>query len=375
VLKLLATLARYEVAYGAYGGVSDSLRYHHEGAAIAQSLRAGHLGVDLGGPVVGSNFLSLVTGIVYVITGRSIVAGFLVFSWLGFWGLFFCYRAFELTFPTSVTARRRYAALVFLLPSLLFWPSSIGKEAWMLLALGLSAYGAAALFKQHSRGVPVLIAGLVAAAVLRPHIAVAVLLALIAAIVLGRRRRGARIFTPITVIGMVVILAISGTLLGRVQNYFDKKTGGGSITTALDYTAESTTEGGSSFQPVPARSPVTLPFAVFSVIFRPLPFETGNLFSFLTSIEGTVLLFLILRWRRELWRSLRKLRDERYLAFAAAYSIVFCVAFSGIGNFGILARERAQLVPFLLVLVAIPREDDVQESLAADDALPFAVRA
>ena len=38
---------------------------------------------------------------------------------------------------------RRYAALVFLLPSLLFWPSSIAKEAWILACLGLAAYGAA----------------------------------------------------------------------------------------------------------------------------------------------------------------------------------------------------------------------------------------
>ena len=36
------------------------------------------------------------------------------------------------------------------------------------------------------------------------------------------------------------------------------------------------------------------------------------------------------------------------------FSIGFIFAFASIGNFGILVRQRVQLYPFLLVLVAIP---------------------
>ena len=62
-------------------------------------------------------------------------AAFLVFSWLAFWGLFLFYRAFTIAVPEG--RRRSYAHLVFFLPALLFWPSSIGKESWMIFALGI----------------------------------------------------------------------------------------------------------------------------------------------------------------------------------------------------------------------------------------------
>ena len=47
--------------------------------------------------------------------------------------------------------RRRYALLVLFLPSLLFWPSSIGKEAWMTLALGLALTARAPAVQQVRR--------------------------------------------------------------------------------------------------------------------------------------------------------------------------------------------------------------------------------
>ncbi|HEX2375354.1 MAG TPA: hypothetical protein VHO93_15345, partial [Actinomycetota bacterium] len=43
-----------------------------------------------------------------------------------------------------------------------------------------------------------------------------------------------------------------------------------------------------------------------------------------------------------------------YVAFVAVYSLLFVFAFSTISNFGILARERTQVLPFFLVLLAIP---------------------
>jgi hypothetical protein len=42
------------------------------------------------------------------------------------------------------------------------------------------------------------------------------------------------------------------------------------------------------------------------------------------------------------------------VAFVLVYSGLFVVAFSSIANFGILARERTQLLPFFLVLLAVP---------------------
>ena len=44
----------------------------------------------------GTEFMRLVTGVVYIFTGPTKLGGFLVFSCLGFWGLYGFYRAFRI---------------------------------------------------------------------------------------------------------------------------------------------------------------------------------------------------------------------------------------------------------------------------------------
>ncbi len=82
----------------------------------------------------GTPFVDQFTGLLYAVIGPTRPGGFLVFSWIAFWGLFLFHRAALIGFPEA--DQRRYALLVFFLPSLLFWPSSIGKEALMLFGLG-----------------------------------------------------------------------------------------------------------------------------------------------------------------------------------------------------------------------------------------------
>jgi hypothetical protein len=41
------------------------------------------------------------------------------------------------------------------------------------------------------------------------------------------------------------------------------------------------------------------------------------------------------------------------VAFVVVYTAGFVVAFASIANFGILARERVQLLPFFFVLLAV----------------------
>jgi hypothetical protein len=42
------------------------------------------------------------------------------------------------------------------------------------------------------------------------------------------------------------------------------------------------------------------------------------------------------------------------VAFALTYVGLFVVAFASVGNFGILVRQRVQVMPFLLVLLVVP---------------------
>jgi hypothetical protein len=150
VVKLASSFVRYFVTVDIYG-TGDSLRYDRNGATIANSFHAGDL--PLSGLVptqTGTPFVDGFTGLLYTLTGPSRLGGFLVFSWLSFFGLFLFLRAALLGLPEG--DHRRYALLVLFLPSMLFWPSSIGKEALMMLALGACAYGAARILERRRWG-------------------------------------------------------------------------------------------------------------------------------------------------------------------------------------------------------------------------------
>lgn len=96
---------------------------------------------------MGTKAITDLTAMLYSLIGPAWLGGFLVFSFVGFWGLFFFYKAFRAGLLEGDAVS--YAKLVFFLPSLVFWPSSIGKEAVMMLAIGVSSFGAAKIGPAH----------------------------------------------------------------------------------------------------------------------------------------------------------------------------------------------------------------------------------
>ena len=89
---------------------------------------------------------------------------------------------------------RRYALLIFLWPTMLFWPSSIGKDCWMVFTLGIGALGAARVLMRRPGGYTLLVVGTLLGSLVRPHVALLELVAFGLAFLIGRqpdrRRRG-----------------------------------------------------------------------------------------------------------------------------------------------------------------------------------------
>ncbi|GAA3047267.1 hypothetical protein GCM10020229_68330 [Kitasatospora albolonga] len=366
-LKLLCAFPRYLMAFVLYGGAADAKMYHQKGSELAYFLDTADFSAgihyDLGMKVAGTGFIIIVTGVVYAITGPSLVGGFLVFSWLGFWGLLLFWRALQIAFPEADT--RRYAKLVFFLPSLLFWPSSIGKDAWMMFCLGLTTYGVAKLLSRQFGAFVFIGLGSLGTAMVRPHVTVLAGAGLTVAYVLRKRPKEVSALGPLRMVVTVAVLgAMVMLMLQQVNTFFGTsgQGGGDAVNQVLSETSRRTSQGNSMINaPAPedaapafSLNPAGLPMAVVSVLFRPFPFEASNIQSLFQSVECFALLVMFIRgWPR--MRQLPRLFLKRsYIAYALVYTLLFCWAFSTINNLGILSRERVQVLPLVLVLLAVP---------------------
>jgi hypothetical protein len=357
VVKMLGALVRYAVTFEVYAGRADAGGYHGSGRRLAEAFWDGNWATVYAAEVPkmgGTEFMRLVTGAVYIGTGPTKLGGFLVFSWLGFWGLYWFYRAFRVGFPEG--DHRRYALLLFFLPSLLYWPSSIGKEAWMLCTLGLTAYGVALILRYRTRGYLVLFLGLAATAAVRPHVSLLVFAALFIAYLL-RRRSWHDSATGLLgrLGGLAVLTLVGGLVLVQAASYFNiEDVKPGSVDTVLDRTEGQSGTGGSQYEVSRPKSPAEYPEAVMTVLFRPYPWEAGNAQAMVAALEGTLLALVFVLSIPRLVRLPRLLVTTPYVTFAAAYTAMFIFAFSSVGNFGIITRQRTQVFPLVLVLLAIP---------------------
>ena len=360
-LILLAAVLKLSVGTGArfvqttiMYKASDATSYLNAGTLLVPQFRMWDFS-DLG-KLSATRFIEVTTGLVLAVIGDTTLGAYVVYSWLAFVGLCFFYQAFRIAFPEGNLGR--YRLLLFLWPSTLFWPSSVGKDAWMMAMLGMSVLGIANLLVGRFRGFMWLGIGTVGCVIVRPHMSLIIAGAFAIALVL-RRNRGT--YTRLlagpfgTFVLMTGIVLASLVLFAQTQSFFkldslDLE----SAQTVLDQTADQTAEGGSSFVPPDPTTPVGYVEGVATILLRPFPFELQPGLGTVASLEGVLMAGLIVAsWRRVIRIPLMMLRNA-YVAFAVAYSAAFIFGFSSFSNFGILARERVQLFPVLFVLFALP---------------------
>lgn len=360
VAKLLGGVARYVLTYELYDR-ADADEYHRVGTLLARGFWDGTWAQVMDAEVpklTGTPFIRLVTGVLYIGTGPTKLGGFLIFSWLSFLGLFLFYKALTLGFPEA--NRFRYAILLFFLPSLVYWPSSLGKEAWVCMALGLTTYGVAMILTHRPLGYPTAGLGLLASAMPRPHITALCAASLVVAYVLRRRAWSESRMGPVgKVFGIVVLLGVGAFVAVSAASFFklnETQEAAPSVSSVLDYANLQSEQGGSEFEAARVKSPAEFPGAALAVLFRPYPWEANSAQALVTSAEGTVLLVLFATSVGRLLKVPSLMLRVPYVAYCVSYTAMFIIAFSSIGNFGIITRQRTQVMPFLLVLLAIPTE-------------------
>jgi hypothetical protein len=372
--KLLGTLLRAAVVAWYYDNRSDALDYHRFGQALAPQFRSFDFSGIKGWS--GSEFMRTFTGIIYSFTGASQVSGAIVMSFLSFLGGLLLWRGFKRAVPNGLA--HRYALLVLFLPSMLYWPSSLGKEGWALFCLGLGSYG---VVRVTTGGIPTglvcVAAGLGGVTLLRPHVALTMFCGMALAGLVSRSRKGSGV-SGVLRIGLFGVLFLVGLFLASsTEQFFGVQSlNTETVNQTLAEAEGRTSEAGSSFTPVNvSNNPALFPLAVGTVLFRPFPFEVSNVVAGASALEGVFLLWLSAKSWRRLRSVPRYMRRAPFIAYCVGIAFTFIYAFSAFSNFGILARQRCQVLPFFLALLCLPewgREGviSVDEAVRARDAVP-----
>ena len=243
----------------------------------------------------------------------------------------------------------------------------------MLLTIGIMVNGVARILTHTRFGITLLAIGGVGSAVVRPHITLLVYVCLFMAFVLRRSPKGAPTAPLMKGVGILLLLVGGFAVVSQVETFFgvDSLDTEG-IDQVLANTEEQTTKSDSSYTTTRPTNPVQVPVAIFTVLFRPLIIEANNPLAIATAVEGTFLLLLTVRARKRLANIWRYSIKRPFVAFSTAYVLIFGFAFSSIGNFGLLARQRSQVLPFLFVLLCLPRrgQDDDLEVKDEDEEEP-----
>jgi hypothetical protein len=354
-LHFLGSALQIVVVRALYGNVADFHLYDGQGAALTEAWHHGIWSVS-GLQIPGTGTVSIVTGLVYTLVGVDQLGGFLVFSWFSLLGLVAFYRGFRIALPEARS--KRYAVMIFLLPSLWYWPSAAGKEALMLLALGLMTLGAAHLLRTEWRGFVPLLAGLLLGAAIRPH-EVALVFGSFAVAAVTRKVSRRTLVSPLRRVVTLLLVFVGGAILAVVTARFlgIPSFDSDAIAHAINGANQATQGEGDGFGSSHSTwnaNPIFFPVDVYIVLFLPLPFQVASATQAIAALENLSILALI----AFSWRSLagvpRQLKESPFVVMCLVYSVGFLYIFAALGNVGLLARERTMLFPFLFVLFALP---------------------
>lgn len=353
VAKMAGSAARYWVLQVQYNGIGDAVGYHNRGLEMADVWRSGAVPpIPEGLSSLGTRFMGWVTGLLYAPFKPSLLGGFFIYAILALIGQFLFYAAFRRWAPPKT--HFRYLLLILFWPTLVYWPSSIGKEAFLMFFLGIAMYAVSRLFA--NLGFPWLLvfgasAGIVF--VVREHLTALLGLSLVGTLIAVKassRMAGRRLLLVMVMVAGLVPVAAG--VSARFGVSFEDSVSAEDFDGVQADLERTTGQGGSAVSGGVVSGPLDLPAGILKVLYRPLPNEATNMQMLIASFEGTALLLLTLWTLPRWWPEVVKARRSPIVLYCSIYTLGFVVAWSWILNLGILARQRSLVVPFVLVIFA-----------------------
>lgn len=355
MVKMLGGISRYWMVLDLYGR-GDALRYHWEGQELATFFARLDFSILGEKFQLGTAAMSVLTGMLYTLLPVSLLGSFLLFAALAFTGSVLCYCGFRLAFPQ--TNPRLYRILMFFLPSVFFWPSSLGKDAWIFFGSGFVAYGLVKLTRLNQlSGLVTMGIGLALIGLIRPHISAFMMLSLAVAylpFLFRSARNPQHLLSWLVGGGIAVAMGIyalqSGADFLQARGLEELSETG--IEQYYYQRQLSTFGGGSRFAPNVVLGVAGIIGAPVIVLLRPFPWEAHNPQAMITALESVFWLGIMLHRRKAFFQRLRTIAVDPLVAFSLVYSGIMIVSLTTIGNYGLLARQRVSLLPFWWMLFA-----------------------
>lgn len=350
--KLVGTYARYWMVAVLYGA-GDSYRYYRVGLDLAGQWQTGVPPLT-GRGAFGTQIVEWITGGLFTIFTPDLLGGFLMFSIIAFGGQLFLYAAFRRW--AKPHQLKPYAFLIFLLPTYMFWPSSIGKDAIVVFALGGAAYFAARTLEAFEiRWIPGLVLFLGLLGLIRIHVAGLVVGGLVMA---GLFAKLPPDVDPIAKVRRLVFVGVGVAAAAAVFTFFPdvfgvEITGEDSLDAFTSDVVRRTSESGTVAEGGAVTGPADIPRAIALVLFRPYAFEASELQHYFAALETTIFLGLFIWKLPAILRNWRSWRSNGYVVFSTFYVLGFSIAFSVVRNLGIIARQRGQVLAFFLCIVIV----------------------
>lgn len=353
IVKIVASSARYVALTASYAGVGDATEYDE----FARLQNAFWDGDRLRAPPLSdlrqSNFIRITLAHVYRLLGENLYAAFLLFACVALIGTYFWYRAVSDAVPGI--DRRLFLVMMVFAPSIVYWPSSVGKEALMQVGVGAAAWATSLLLRGRTRtALPLVAGGGWLLWIIRPHMLALMTIAAAIAYTLGRVRTS-RMPILARPAGMAFVAALAlGSITAGADFLGMDDLSVESIEAELQATTERTGYGDSSFDPGDTSlSPVNLPRGLVTVLFRPFPWEAGGALPMLAATESLAVIGLIVWRRRSIWAALRSWRSNPFLLYCMLLLVAYGMTFSSFANFGLLSRQRSLVLPALYALIAV----------------------
>lgn len=374
VLRVLAVGAQLAIGFLLYRGQVDFVGYwEHAQQLVDRVVVDGRVDLLFDTAFIDYYFvtrstfvLAVVLTLMMLIVGPNIVALFLLGVPVSAAGAYLFYRAFEPLAPDAAS-RRRYALMLFLFPSLAFWSVFLGKDVWVFFLMGCTTLAMSRILHAVRIG-PLLALGtsLSMVTLLRPHVGGTLLLAVVAVLALRPLRvRGPALYLrPVLQIcvtagllyGFTTIVASALSNIGVAALTVEALT----ERAFMAHTGFATTEGGGALPiAIDSRNPADvaafIPLGVATLLFRPFVWEAHNAMAVVAGLENLFLLGLVL-WRLpSLWRGVAMMRRHPMAAFVVVAFLTTSAVLAFDWNLGATQRHRTMVLPFLFMLIALPR--------------------